>query len=100
MKGAPQGKEDGLKEEGGPPQVKEDDKGDEKNAKELKGLQGKQDGQKEEEGDRRPCPMVAPGPEGLSTPRSQGPHVTLGGSKGHGAQSGSRPARSPPRKLA
>ncbi|KAB0379859.1 hypothetical protein FD755_007643, partial [Muntiacus reevesi] len=74
-----------------PPTPHPADKGDEKNAKELKGLQGKQDGQKEEEGDRRPCPMVAPGPEGLSTPRPQGPQVTLGGSKGHGAQSGSRP---------
>ena len=44
--------------------------------------------------------MVAPGPEGPSTPWSQGPQVTLGGSEGHGAWSGSRPARSPPRKLA
>ncbi|KAM9683410.1 filensin isoform 2-T3 [Dama dama] len=105
----PKGKEEGLKEEGGTPEGKEDgrpptphpaDKGDEKNAKELKGLQEKQDGQKEEEGARGPCPMVAPGPEGPSTPRSQGPQVTLGGPEGHGAQSSSRPARSPPRKLA
>ncbi|KAB0384777.1 hypothetical protein FD755_006694 [Muntiacus reevesi] len=105
----PEGKEDSLKKEGGAPEGKEDgrpptphpaDKGDEKNAKELKGLQGKQDGQKEEEGARGPCPMVAPGPEGPSTPRSQGPQVTLGGPEGHGVQSSSRPARSPPRKLA
>ncbi|XP_052507198.1 filensin [Budorcas taxicolor] len=105
----PEGKGDDLKEEGGPQQGKEDerpptphpaDKGDEKNAKELKGLQGKQDDQKEEEGARGPCPMVVPGPEGPSTPRSQGPQVTLGGSEGHGARSGSWPARSPPRKLA
>ncbi|KAB0350074.1 hypothetical protein FD754_014931, partial [Muntiacus muntjak] len=81
----------GGKEHGCPPTTHPADKGDEKNAKELKGLQGKQDDQKEEEGDRRPCPIVAPGPEGLSTPRSQGPQVTLGGSKGHGAQSGSWP---------
>ena len=72
----------------------------EKNAKELKGLQKKQDGQKEEEGARGPCLMVAPGPEGPPTPRSQGPQVTLGGSEGHGARSGSQPERSPPRKLA
>ncbi|XP_055279677.1 filensin [Moschus berezovskii] len=107
--GPAQGKEDGVKEEEGPLQGKEDghpptphpaDKGDEKNAKDLKGLQGKQDGQREEEGARGPCPTVAPGPEGPSTPRSQGPQVTLGGSEGHGAWSGSRPARSPPRKLA
>ena len=103
------GKEEGLNDEGGAPEGKEDgrpptphpaDKGDEKNAKELKGLQGKQDGQEEEEGARGPCPMVAPGPEGPSTPRSQGPQVTLGGFEGHGAQSSSRPVRSPPRKLA
>ncbi|CAI9154043.1 unnamed protein product [Rangifer tarandus platyrhynchus] len=94
--GPPQGKED----DGRPPTPHPADKGDEKNAKELKGLQGKQDGQKEEEGARGPCPMVAPSPEGPPTPRSQGPQVTLGGSEGHGAQSSSRPARSPPRKLA
>ncbi|KAJ1076965.1 hypothetical protein K5549_017795, partial [Capra hircus] len=107
--GPPEEKGDGQKEEGEPQQGKEDgrpptphpaDKGDEKNAKELKGLQGKQDDQKEEEGARGPCPMVAPGPEGPSTPRSQGPQVTVGGSEGHGTRSGSRPARSPPRKLA
>ncbi|XDA82223.1 hypothetical protein R6Z07F_012145 [Ovis aries] len=107
--GPPEEKGDGQKEEGGPQQGKEDghpptphpaDKGDEKNAKELKGLQGKQDDQKEEEGARGPCPMVAPGPEGPSAPRSQGPQVTVGGSEGYGARSGSRPARSPPRKLA
>uniref|UniRef100_A0AC11E3R4 Beaded filament structural protein 1 n=1 Tax=Ovis aries TaxID=9940 RepID=A0AC11E3R4_SHEEP len=93
--GQGQGKEDGH-----PPTPHPADKGDEKNAKELKGLQGKQDDQKEEEGARGPCPMVAPGPEGPSAPRSQGPQVTVGGSEGHGARSGSRPARSPPRKLA
>ncbi|KAB0383053.1 hypothetical protein FD755_004970, partial [Muntiacus reevesi] len=88
--GSPRGKKTG-KEHGCPPTTHPADKGHEKNAKELKGLQGKQDDQKEEEGDRRPCPIVAPGPEGLSTPRSQGPQVTLVGSKGRGAQSGSRP---------
>ena len=88
------------KEDGHPSTLHSADKGDEKNAKELKGLRGKQDGQEEEEGARGPCPMVAPGPEGPSTPRSQGPQVTLGGFEGHGAQSSSRPARSPPRKLA
>ncbi|KAB0384581.1 hypothetical protein FD755_006498 [Muntiacus reevesi] len=88
------------KEHGCPPTPHPADKGDEKNSKELKGLQGKQDGQKEEEGARRPCPMVVPGPEGLSTPRSQGPQVTPGGPKGYGAWSGSQPVRNPPRKLA
>ncbi|XP_043739004.1 filensin-like [Cervus elaphus] len=107
---SPQQPEPSLEDGQGPPPEKEDnrhpptlhpaDKGDEKNAKKLEGLQGKQDGQKEEEGARGPCPMVAPGPEGPSTPRSQGPQVTLGGPEGHGAQSSSRPARSPPRKLA
>ena len=96
MKGDPEGERTWMP----PPTPHSADKRDEKNAKELKGLQGKQASQKEEEGDRRPCPMVAPGPEGLSTPQSQGPEVTLGGSKGHGAQSGSRPVRSSPRKLA
>ncbi|KAB0369799.1 hypothetical protein FD755_018792, partial [Muntiacus reevesi] len=79
------------KEHGCSPTPYPADKGDEENAKELKGFQGKQDGQKEEEGDRRPCPMVAPGPEALSTPRSQGSQFSLDGSKGNGAQSGSRP---------
>ncbi|KAG5201475.1 hypothetical protein JEQ12_004238 [Ovis aries] len=97
---SPQQPEPPLGDGQGAPQEKEDDKGDEKNAKELKGLQGKQDDQKEEEGARGPCPMVAPGPEGPSAPRSQGPQVTVGGSEGYGARSGSRPARSPPRKLA
>ncbi|XP_032461605.1 filensin isoform X1 [Phocoena sinus] len=107
--GPPQGKEDGLEDGQGPPQGKEDrhpptphtvDKGDEMNAEELKGPQGKQDGQKEEEGAREPCVTVSPGPEGPSTPQSQGPQVTQGGSDGPGAWSSSLPARSPPRTLA
>ncbi|XP_059934567.1 filensin [Mesoplodon densirostris] len=107
--GPPQGKEDGLEDGQGPPQGKEDgqpptphtvDKGDEMNAEELKGPQGKQDGQKEEEGAREPCPSVSPGPEGPSTPQSQGPQVTQDGSDRPGAWSSSLPARSPPRTLA
>ncbi|XP_067563404.1 filensin isoform X1 [Pseudorca crassidens] len=106
--GPPQGK-DGLEDGQGPPQGKEDghpptphtaDKGDETNDEELKGPQGKQDGQKEEEGAREPCVTVSPGPEGPSTPQSQGPQVTQGGSDGPGAWSSSLPARSPPRTLA
>ncbi|XP_022449983.1 filensin isoform X3 [Delphinapterus leucas] len=107
--GPPQGKEDGLEDGQGPPQEKEDghpstphtvDKGDEMNAEELKGPQWKQNGQKEEEGAREPCVTVSPGPEGPSTPQSQGPQVTQGGSDGPGAWSSSLPARSPPRTLA
>ncbi|XP_073648682.1 filensin [Tursiops truncatus] len=107
--GPPQGKEDGLEDGQGPPQGKEDghpptphtvDKGDEMNDEELKGPQGKQDGQKEEEGARKPCVTVSPGPEGPSTPQSQGPQVTQGGSDGPGAWTSSLPARSPPRTLA
>uniref|UniRef100_A0A8C6EZV9 Filensin n=1 Tax=Monodon monoceros TaxID=40151 RepID=A0A8C6EZV9_MONMO len=107
--GPPQGKEDGLEDGQGPPQEKEDghpstphtvDKGDEMNAEELKGAQWKQNGQKEEEGAREPCVTVSPGPEGPSTPQSQGPQVTQGGSDGPGAWSSSLPARSPPRTLA
>ncbi|XP_060140984.1 filensin [Globicephala melas] len=106
--GPPQGK-DGLEDGQGPPQGKEDghpptphtaDKGDETNDEELKGPQGKQDGQKEEEGAREPCVTVSPGPEGPSTPQSQGPQVTQGGSDGPGAWRSSLPARSPPRTLA
>ncbi|XP_066870284.1 filensin isoform X2 [Kogia breviceps] len=107
--GPPQGKEDGLEDGQGPPQGKEDgqpptphtvDKGGEVNAEELKGPQGKQDGQKEEDGAREPCPAVTPGPEGPSTPQSEGPQVIQGGSDGPGAQSSSLPVRSPPRTLA
>lgn len=106
--GPPQG-QDGLEDGQGPPQGKEDghpptphtaDQGDEMNDEELKGPQGKQDGQKEEEGAREPCVTVSPGPEGPSTPQSQGPQVTQGGSDGPGAWSTSLPARSPPRTLA
>ncbi|XP_023979405.1 filensin isoform X2 [Physeter macrocephalus] len=95
--GPPQGKED---EDGHPPTPHAVDKGDEMNAEELKGPQGKQDGQKEEEGAREPCPAVTPGPEGPSTPQSEGAKVIQGGSDGPGARSGSLPVRSPPRTLA
>ncbi|XP_059887317.1 filensin isoform X2 [Delphinus delphis] len=93
--GPPQGKDDGH-----PPTPHTVDKGDEMNDEELKGPQGKQDGQKEEEGARKPCVTVSPGPEGPSTPQSQGPQVTQGGSDGPGAWTSSLPARSPPRTLA
>ncbi|XP_057558823.1 filensin [Hippopotamus amphibius kiboko] len=107
--GPPQGKEDGVEDGEGPPQEKEDghpatpqaaDKGGEMKAEEPKGPRGKQDGPKEEEGARGPCPLVTPRPEGPSTPQSQGPQVTQGGSEGPGARSTSLPARSPPRTLA
>nr|XP_058892350.1 filensin isoform X2 [Kogia breviceps] len=91
----PQGKDDGQ-----PPTPHTVDKGGEVNAEELKGPQGKQDGQKEEDGAREPCPAVTPGPEGPSTPQSEGPQVIQGGSDGPGAQSSSLPVRSPPRTLA
>ncbi|XP_024609490.1 filensin [Neophocaena asiaeorientalis asiaeorientalis] len=106
---SPQQPEPPLEDGEEPPQGKDDrhpptphtvDKGDEMNAEELKGPQGKQDGQKEEEGAREPCVTVSPGPEGPSTPQSQGPQVTQGGSDGPGAWSSSLPARSPPRTLA
>ena len=82
-----------------PPTPHPADKGSEKNAKELKGLQGKQAGQ-EEEGTDGPVPWWHLVQRGCLHPQSQGPQVTLGGSKGHGAQSSSWPVRSPPRKLA
>ncbi|XP_029077246.1 filensin [Monodon monoceros] len=106
---SPQQPEPPLEDGEGPPQGKDDghpstphtvDKGDEMNAEELKGAQWKQNGQKEEEGAREPCVTVSPGPEGPSTPQSQGPQVTQGGSDGPGAWSSSLPARSPPRTLA
>uniref|UniRef100_A0A8D0WMD0 Filensin n=1 Tax=Sus scrofa TaxID=9823 RepID=A0A8D0WMD0_PIG len=99
--GPPPGKEDALRDGQGPPPGKEDhtaDKGVEIN--EQKGPGKKQDVQKEDEGARRPCPMVMPAPEGPSTPQSQGPRVTYGGPLGPGARSSSLPARSPPRTLA
>uniref|UniRef100_A0A8C3WHW7 Filensin n=1 Tax=Catagonus wagneri TaxID=51154 RepID=A0A8C3WHW7_9CETA len=106
--GPPPGKEDALEDGQGPPGEREDgqpptkhaaaDKGGETD--EQKGPRKKQDAQKEEEGARRPCPTVTPGPEGPSTPLSQGPQVTVGGPLGPGARSGSLPARSPPRTLA
>uniref|UniRef100_A0A8D0P1L0 Filensin n=1 Tax=Sus scrofa TaxID=9823 RepID=A0A8D0P1L0_PIG len=100
-------KEDALQDGQGPPRGREDghppakhtaDKGVEIN--EQKGPGKKQDVQKEDEGARRPCPMVMPAPEGPSTPQSQGPRVTHGGPLGPGARSSSLPARSPPRTLA
>uniref|UniRef100_A0A8D1INN0 Filensin n=1 Tax=Sus scrofa TaxID=9823 RepID=A0A8D1INN0_PIG len=105
--GPPPGKEDALQDGQGPPRGREDghppakhtaDKGVEIN--EQKGPGKKQDVQKEDEGARRPCPMVMPAPEGPSTPQSQGPRVTYGGPLGPGARSSSLPARSPPRTLA
>ncbi|CAM9468972.1 unnamed protein product [Rangifer tarandus platyrhynchus] len=91
--GPPQEKEDGLKEVVGPLQGKEDghpptlhpaDKGDEKNAKELKGLQGKQDGQKEEEGAEGPVPWWHLVQRGRLHPGLKGLMLLWVGSRGMG----------------
>ncbi|XP_004433787.1 PREDICTED: filensin [Ceratotherium simum simum] len=87
-------------EDGQPPNQHTADKEGEVNAEERKEPGEKQDGQEEDEGSRRPCPVVTPGPEAPSTPPSQRPGVSEGGPEGRGARSSSLPERGPPRTLA
>ncbi|KAM5305063.1 filensin isoform 2-T2 [Glossophaga mutica] len=72
---------------------------DKMNTEELKGPGEKHGGQNEEEGPRRPCLMVTPGPEGPSAP-PQMPGASQGGSEGQEDRNGSLQERSPPRTLA
>ncbi|XP_036100946.1 filensin [Molossus molossus] len=93
--GGPQGREDGH-----PPNQHTADKENEINTEELKGPREKHDNQKEDEGLRRPCLVVTPGPEGPSALSPQRPGASQGGSEGQGDRSGSLQERSPPRTLA
>lgn len=69
-------------------------------AKEPKDPDAKDDdGQKEDEGPRRPCPVI-PGPDGPSTPHSQTPGSNQGGPEGPESKSSSLRAKSPPKALA
>ncbi|XP_036898980.1 filensin [Sturnira hondurensis] len=69
------------------------------NTEELKGSREKH-GQNEEEGPRRPCLVVTPGPEGPSAPPPQRPGASQGGSVSQEDRNGSLQERSPPRTLA
>ncbi|XP_045050970.2 filensin isoform X2 [Desmodus rotundus] len=70
------------------------------NTEELKGPGEKHGGQKEEEGPRRPCLLVTPGPEGPSASPLQRSGASQGGSEGQEDRSSSLRERSPPRTLA
>lgn len=94
-RGCPQGKEDGH-----PPNQHTAGQEVERDTEELKGPGEKQDGQKEDEGPRRPCVVVSPGPQGPSAPPPQRPGASQGGSEGQGDRSGSRQERSPAGTLA
>nr|XP_020010257.1 filensin [Castor canadensis] len=76
------------------------DKENETNAKELKDPREKGDGQKEDEGSRKTCPMIMPGPEGSSTPHSQRIGANQGRSEGPGRKSSSLLEKSSPKALA
>lgn len=73
---------------------------DEINTEELKGPGEKHGGQNEEEGPRRPCLVVKPGPEGPSAPPPQRPEGGQGGFEGQEDRNGSLQERIPPRTLA
>lgn len=94
-RGYPQGREGGH-----PPSQHTAGKEDERDPEELKGPREKQDGQKEDEGPKKPCLVVTPGPQGPSAPPSQRPGAGQGGSEGQGDRSGSLQERSPPGTLA
>uniref|UniRef100_A0A8C5VAH5 Filensin n=1 Tax=Microcebus murinus TaxID=30608 RepID=A0A8C5VAH5_MICMU len=67
-------------------------------AEEPKGPEEKQDGEKEDEGSRRPCPTVIPGPEEPPTPQAQRPGAIQEGLEA--TRRRSLPDRSPPKPLA
>ncbi|XP_059115608.1 filensin [Peromyscus eremicus] len=70
-------------------------------AKEPKDLEEKDDdGQKEDEGPRRPCPVIIPGPDGPSTSHSQTSGSNQDGPEGPSSKSSSLPAKSPSKALA
>ncbi|XP_042132299.1 filensin isoform X2 [Peromyscus maniculatus bairdii] len=70
-------------------------------AKEPKDLEEKDDdGQKEDEGPRRPCPVIIPGPDGPSTSHSQTSGSNQDGPEGPSSKSSSLPAKIPSKALA
>ncbi|XP_015452436.1 filensin isoform X2 [Pteropus alecto] len=91
----PQGREDGHS-----PNQHTADKENEIDTEELKGPREKHDGQKKDEGPRKPCLVVVPGPEGPSAPLPPKPAASQGGSEGQGSRSSNLQERSPPRTLA
>ncbi|KAM5218115.1 filensin isoform 2-T2 [Hipposideros larvatus] len=92
--GGLQGREDGH-----PPNQHPANKEKEINTEEPKGPGEKHNGQ-EDEGPRRPCLVVTPGPKGPSAPPPEKPGANQGGSEGQGPRNGSLQERSPPRTLA
>ncbi|XP_070277532.1 filensin [Myotis yumanensis] len=94
-RGCPQGREGGH-----PPRQHTAGKEDEGDTEELKGPGEKQDGQKEDEGPKRPCLVVTPGPQGPAAPPPQRPGASQGGSEGQGDRSGSLKERSSPGTVA
>ncbi|XP_019481750.1 PREDICTED: filensin isoform X4 [Hipposideros armiger] len=92
--GGLQGREDGY-----PPNQHTANKENEINTEEPKGPGEKHNGQ-EDEGPRRPCLVVTPGPKGPSAPPPEKPGANQGGSEGQGPRNGSLQERSPPRTLA
>ncbi|XP_016067436.1 PREDICTED: filensin [Miniopterus natalensis] len=95
--GGPQGRAGGQ-----PPGQHAADTENEVNTEELEGPGEKYAGQKGDDGPRRPCLLVTPGPEGPppSPPPPQRPGAREGRSEGQGASSSSPKERSPPRTLA
>ncbi|EPQ04175.1 Filensin [Myotis brandtii] len=93
--GYPQGREGVY-----PPSQHTAGKEDEGDTEELKGPGERQDGQKEDEGPKRPCLVVTPGPQGPAAPPPQRPGASQGGSEGQGKRSGSLKARSSPGTMA
>ncbi|XP_055458624.1 filensin [Psammomys obesus] len=70
-------------------------------AKESKAPEEKDDdGKKEEEGSRRPCPVIIPGPDGSDTSQSQMSGSSQDGPEGPGSKSSSLLPKSPSKALA
>ncbi|XP_028611802.1 filensin isoform X2 [Grammomys surdaster] len=68
--------------------------------KESKDLEEKDDdSKKEDEGSRRPCPVIIPGPDGPSTSHSQTSGSNQDGPEGPGSKSSSLLAKSPSKAL-
>lgn len=88
------------REDGHSPNQHTADEKNEIDTEELKGPREKSDGQKKDEGPRRPCLVVIPGPEGPPAPPPQKPVASQGGSEGQGSRSSNLQERNPPRTLA
>ncbi|XP_069863754.1 filensin isoform X1 [Dipodomys merriami] len=69
-------------------------------AEEPKGPRERDDSQKEDEGSKRTCPVIIPGPEGPSPPPSQRPEAVQDRSEGPGNKNSSLPGKIPPKALA